>query len=375
MTISNELCRQYLFIALIATAAVHLCYYLFIFSRLAFYKSKEKENKKDPVSVIICAKNEVKNLRKFLPVVLDQHYPNYEVIVVNDCSWDETEEYLKEIKPQYPHLIVSTIREQDKYRHGKKFALTLGIKAAKSEILLMTDADCMPAGKNWISLMISAYKPDTEIVLGYGGYIREKGLLNSLIRFDTFQVAVQYLSFALSRNAYMGVGRNLCYRKSIFFKSKGFANHYHLFSGDDDLFVKENANARNTRIEINKEAFTYSEAKHTFGEWFKQKARHGTTANYYKSNHKILLSLFTLSNIATYILLITLLVTRYKWQFVLGIYLAKLLVQWSMSFMTANKLGEKSLMWFYPLYEMTYSVFLQPIFYISSLFTKQRAWK
>ncbi len=374
MVVSYELCGEWLFYVLIAAGVIHLFYYLFFYTRLAFYKAGEKENKNHPVSVIVCAKNEVKNLRRFLPLVLEQAYPNYEVIVVNDCSWDETESYLKEVKAQYPHLIVSTIREQDKYRHGKKFALTLGIKAAKNDILLMIDADCMPAGKNWLSLMQSAYRNETEIVLGYGAFIREKGLLNALIRFDTMQVAMQYISYAMAGNAYMGVGRNLSYRKSTFFRTKGFANHYHIFSGDDDLFVNENATAHNTRVEIEKEAFTYSEAKKTFAEWLKQKARHGTTAKHYKALHKVLLGTYSLTNILFFGVLITLLVTRYDWRLVTVVYLSKLLVQWIINLMVANKLGEKSLMWFYPLYELAYTV-LQPVFYLSSLFTKQRAWK
>jgi biofilm PGA synthesis N-glycosyltransferase PgaC len=372
--VSYELLGWCLFYILIGAAAIHLFYYLFFFTRLAFFKQKEKEGAKAAVSIIICAKNEVKNLRRFLPIVLEQSYSNYEVIIVNDCSWDETESFLDEIKPQYPNLMVSTIREQDKYRHGKKFALTLGIKAAKNEILLMTDADCMPAGKNWLSTMLSAYSGETEIVLGYGAYIKDKGLLNALIRFDTFQVAMQYISYALSGMPYMGVGRNLSYRKSLFFRNKGFANHYHIFSGDDDLFVNENATAKSTCIEIDKNAFTYSEAKKTFGEWMKQKARHGTTSKLYKAKHKVLLAVYFLSNILFFGVLITLLVIRFDWRLIGAVYLSKLLVQWSINIMAANKLGERSLMWFYPLYEIAYMV-LQPFFYLSSLFTKQRAWK
>ena len=297
-----------------------------------------------------------------------------QVIVVNDCSWDETGEYLDEVKKDYPHLKVVTIKEQDRYRHGKKFALTLGIKAAKNEILVMTDADCLPSGKNWISYVQSGYDEGTEIILGYGAHMKEKGLLNRLIRFDTFQVAMQYFSFALSGVPYMGVGRNISYRKSTFFRTKGFANHYHIFSGDDDLFVNENATAANTTIETAPDSFTYSDAKKTFAEWFNQKSRHGTTATYYKSKHKALLTLLSLSDFIFFLLLITLLVIRYNWQILLTVYISKLLVQWAINYMAANKLKEQSLMWFYPLHEICYTA-LQPVFFISSLFTKQRTWK
>ena len=213
-------------------------------------------------------------LRKYIHVVLEQVYPDFEVIVVNDCSWDESGIYLEELQNKYKHLKIVTIKEQEKYRHAKKFALTLGIKSAKNDILLFTDADCMPASSTWIRDMHAHFNSGTEIVLGYGSYRKEKGFLNKMIRFDTFFIALQYFSFALTGMPYMGVGRNLSYRKSLFFGTKGFARHYHLLSGDDDLFVNENATDKNTEIEIQPDSFTYSDPKKTFGEWFRQKARH-----------------------------------------------------------------------------------------------------
>jgi len=355
---------------------IHLSYYIFVFSRFAFHRqhADNKEPTKQPVSVIICAKNEAINLRKYLHSVLEQEYPNYEVVVVNDCSWDETGSTLEEIQKQYSHLKIVTIPEQDKYRHGKKFAVALGIKAAKNEILLFTDADCMPVSKNWIELIQSNFTKEKEIVLGYGAYKRERGFLNLMIRFDTLMIAMQYFSFALGRNAYMGVGRNMAYRKTLFFQKKGFASHNHLFSGDDDLFVNENATPSNIAIEASSEAFTVSEPKKTFAEWLTQKRRHGTTSRYYKASHKFQLSLIYLSNLIFFLLLITLLILRYRWQLVLGIYLVKLAVQWIISYMASKKLKEKGIIWVYPVLEMIFIV-LQPVFFISSLFTKQQSWK
>src|SRR6186713_1965513 len=157
-----------LWIACIACAVIHIFFYLFYFTRTAFYKPEAVAGKNHPVSVIICAKNEVNNLRKNIPLWMEQDYPDFEVVIVNDCSWDETHEFLKVEKEKYPLMKVVTIPEQDKYRHGKKFAVALGIKAAKNEILLFSDADCAPAGKDWISSMQKSYLDSTEIVLGYG---------------------------------------------------------------------------------------------------------------------------------------------------------------------------------------------------------------
>ena len=215
-----------------------------------------------PVSVIISARNEANNLTENLPLILEQNYPDFEVIVVNDCSLDDSENVLKEFQLKYPHLKMVTVTEHDRFKTGKKFALTMGIKAAKNEHLLFTDADCQPASADWISrMMASNFSGSTEIVLGYSPYYRTSGFLNSFIRFETLKTAINYLSAALAGNAYMGIGRNLAYTKTLFFKNKGFASHMHVLSGDDDLFVNQNATADNTAIEIHPDAFTFSDAK------------------------------------------------------------------------------------------------------------------
>jgi len=326
------------------------------------------------VSVIICAKNEVLRLRKYLPAVLEQAYSDFEVIVVNDCSWDETGEYLESIAPKYPRLKIVTIKEQEKYRHGKKFALTLGIKAAKNDHLLFTDADCIPSGKNWLSLMQRHFARNTEIILGYGPYQKEAGFLNKLIRFDTFYIGMQYLSAALGKNAYMGVGRNLAYRKELFFRSKGFAKHNHILSGDDDLFVNENATPQNTAIELDPEAFTFSEAKKSFGAWFKQKKRHLSTSKYYKLSDQFFLFANSISLILFYTVLIALLLLRFEWRILVSLYAGVILLRLPIIFSCAKRLKENDLIWTYPFLEFVHTI-LQPLFFIANVFSKQKSWK
>ncbi len=264
---------NYILYLLFLIVGVHLLYYFFLFIRLVFYKNPTNIIKKEePVTIIICARNEIENLKKNLPAILQQDYKNYEVIVANDNSWDGTSEFLTELALQYPHLREVKYIENERYPKGKKFVLTLAIKASKNELLLLTDADCEPASNSWLRLMQQHYKPETHLVLGYSPYRRTNGMLNRFVRFETFYTALQYLSYALAKMPYMGVGRNLSYRKSLFFAYKGFASHNHLLSGDDDLFVNETANHTNTAIEINKDAFTYSESKKTWGEFWQQKS-------------------------------------------------------------------------------------------------------
>ena len=267
---------DYLVLSFLILGFIQLIYYLIVFSRLAFYrgiKNGKSEENIAPISVIICAKNERDNLLQFLPDFLNQDYPNFEVIVVNDHSVDDTEDVLKAFTMQFQNLKIVTVPDNDRFYGSKKFALTLGIKAAQFDHVLLTDADCKPASNTWITLM-SAYAQKKQIILGFGAYEKQKGLLNKLIRFDTFFTAVQYLSFSLCKMPYMGVGRNLAYHKELFFKNKGFSSHQHILSGDDDLFINEVANKTNTQIVVDSAAHTISVPKQSFKLWIRQKRRH-----------------------------------------------------------------------------------------------------
>ncbi len=363
-----------LIIIFLLTYAIQLIYYLVIYLRFVFYLPRSVLHETQPVSVIICARNEVKNLRKNIQMILEQTYPSFEVIVVNDCSWDESGIFLEELQKKYARLKVVTIQEQEKYRHAKKFALTLGIKAAANEILLFTDADCMPASKNWLAGMQNHFTKETELVVGYGGYRKEKGLLNKLIRYDACMIALQYFSFALAGMAYMGVGRNLAYRKSLFFRTKGFARHYHLLSGDDDLFVNENATASNIKIEIHPGSFTTSESKKTFSEWLAQKSRHLSTGRFYKFKHKLLLFINSCSGLFFYLSFVALLLMRYEWRIILSLYVIKILVELPILYVSSKKLQTIDVVWIFPLLEF-FNALLQPVFFFSNLVTKQKLWK
>ena len=239
-----------------------------------------------PVSVVVCARNESDNLAQFLPLLLEQEYPDYEVIVVNDGSSDDTEMLLAQLQQTYPHLRYTYTPDQTDIISRKKLALTIGIKAAKNDILLFTDADCRPVSSHWISEMARQFTPDTDFVLGYGGYHTGNTLLGRFIAYDTLFIAMQYLGFAFRGHPYMGVGRNLAYRRSLFFAHRGFAGSLHLASGDDDLFVNKFATQANTRIATTAAGTTQSLPKTTFAEWCRQKERHLTTAPLYNPQSK-----------------------------------------------------------------------------------------
>lgn len=273
---------------------VQVCYQ-FRYFLAASHSAKNSSNAISPVSVVICARNEEKNLMEHIPAIMDQDHPNFEVVVVNDSSWDDTEEILKALQLRFPKLRIVNLDEEKQNMQGKKFALTLGIKAAKHDVILLTDADCLPVSSSWIREMTGQMTERKQIVLGVSPYRRHPGWLNKIIRYDTLLIATHYLGFANAGRPYMGVGRNLAYHKDIFFKVGGFKNHYSISSGDDDLFVNQVANASNTIVKSNLDAQTSSEPKKTWKDWFAQKRRHFTTIPHYKAGHRRMLALWPLS--------------------------------------------------------------------------------
>jgi len=344
--------------------AVQLFYYLFFYLSVHIYKPGSANLIKQPVSIIICARNEAENLANFLPAVLKQNYPDFEVIVVNDCSEDNSYEILGKFAMQYPNLKISTVNKDSKFTHNKRFAQFIGIKAAKNDLLLFTDADCQPESDKWLEGMTSNFEDNILFVLGYGGYLNEKGLLNKFIRYDSMTIAMQYLGMAIRGLPYMGVGRNLAFRRSVFFANKGYGAHNHIISGDDDLFVNTNATMKNTRVEFRHGTHTRSVPSSGLGEWITQKKRHLTTAPYYKLRDRVLLITETLTRVIFYSSFIVLLSFTFLWPFVLGIFGLRLITQIFTFLLIQKKLNESGL--------VTYSLFFDifsPIIYSLLLFS------
>lgn len=359
---------QIIFYTFCAITALQLFYYLFFFSRLAFYKEKPQNATQDnPVSVVICARDEAENLARNLPGILVQEYPTtHELVVVNDNSLDDGRYVIDEFKKSFKHINHIHLTQEAKLITGKKFPLSMGIRSAKYETLLLTDADCIPASEHWINKMQGAYREHTEIVLGYGPYHKRPGLLNKLIRFETFHTALQYFSYALAGIPYMGVGRNLSYKKELFLKNKGFSSINQIPSGDDDLFINQVANATNTAIMIDPDTFTYSEARKKWSEWMVQKYRHYTTSRFYKPLHQLLLGMYSTSLFLFYPLLIASAVL-YDWQLSLAIFGVRFLIQAIILYRTMKKLKETDLWpWF-----LFFDCWM-PFYY---LFTLPAIWK
>ena len=338
-----------IFCAFAVVSLIQVFYYLFFFRRLAYYKEQEKEQSQEhPISVIICARDEAANLSTNLPGLLVQDYSTtHEVLVVNDNSVDESRYILAELNKTFKKLQVIELTQEAKLIRGKKYPLSIGIKEAKNEIVLLTDADCVPASEHWIFKMQNAFNNGIGVVLGYGPYRRTPGILNKLIRFETFHTALQYFSYALAGKPYMGVGRNLAYRKTLFFQNKGFSSINNVASGDDDLFINKVANKHNTAIVIDPDAFTVSNPKMTWNDWVRQKTRHYTTGKFYKPSHKFLLGLYTFSFMLFYPMMAASFLF-FDWQLTIVPYGVRFIVQAIIWEKSMKKLKEEDLMpWFW----------------------------
>ena len=346
-----------------------------IFVRFAFFtKNKAIDlEQQEPVSVIIVAKNEYQNLKRNLPKILAQDYSNFEVILVNHASEDDTEYLVRELSNQHSNLKYVVVQDNINFFSGKKFPLSVGIKSAKHDIVLLTDADCYPNSEHWIASMQAQFSSKKDIVLGYGAYEERKGLLNKFIRHDTLRVGLLYLSLARWGMPYMGVGRNLAYRRSVFFEQNGFQSHYHIPSGDDDLFINSAANRKNTSIAIGTISRSISLPKLSFSDWYYQKKRHLTTGKHYKFIHLFILGLWDLSTIIFFASAIILLSFQIQVIAVASIMVIRVFSQLIITKKTMLLLGENKLLLFSPVFELL-TLVANPLISIINIFSKKRKW-
>lgn len=290
---------QTLFIIFLAAVAIQVIYFIVLLVSISKKRIEDTGSPKS-ISVIVCAHDEEQNLRRLIPILLTQQHPEFEIIIVNDRSNDGTFDFLLEETKKEPRLKMVNIDHTPAHVNGKKFGITLGIKAAKYDWILLTDADCRPNNEQWIRAVSERIDESKSFVLGYSAYEKRPDFLNLFIRFETLFTAMQYIGYALAGNPYMGVGRNLAYRKSVFLDNKGFNNFLSVTGGDDDLFVNQHATAKNTAVALGSDALVNSFPKTTVKEFYRQKVRHLSVGKKYRFRHQFLLALFFLTHLITW---------------------------------------------------------------------------
>ena len=299
----------YILAVFILALVVQLCIHWIRFSKLAFFKRYPRlrqDDELEPLSVVVCARDAYEQLTELIPMLLSQDYPRFEVVVVNDCSDDETEEYLKDLERREPRIKPVQLRQHLNFFNGKKFPLSMGIKSASYDMVVLTDPDCQPTDSQWLRSVASCYGDDTEVVVGYCRYRRTGGLLNLMMRFDALQEGLMYLSAALAGKPYMGVGKNLSYRQRIFFENKGFTSHYTMAAGNDDVFIDQVATKRNTKVHVNHEDTVTCQPTTSPAAWARERCKRYSTIKMHRHGARVMMALHYWSQFLFYAALITL---------------------------------------------------------------------
>jgi glycosyltransferase involved in cell wall biosynthesis len=352
-----------------------ILYYLIVYGRVAFFKENklttdEKQKYTPSVSVVMCVKDDAYNLEKKLPIILEQEYPNFEVVVVNDASKDETEYVLRVLQEIYPNLNVVNLYNNVNGFLGKKYPLSLGIKSAKNEIILLTESDTMPLNYNWITTMVKGFKQKKDIVLGFTNFEQKPTFLNTLMHYENLTSAMNYLGNAILNNPYMGQGRNMAYKREFFFETGGFISQYNISVGDDDLFINKNANSKNTSVIINKESINLASPKEKREEWVIQKKKHFKSMSHFKLKDKIISTLMPFATLLIYVSVALSIVFQFPWQYAILPLVLKYTFQIIVYYKSSKTLATKQVAFLSPLLEVLF-LFINTTIRFFTLFTKK----
>ncbi len=345
-----------------------------------------------PVSIVICARNESAQLAQRLPGILAQQYhtnglPAFEVLVADDASTDETAAVTAHLQQKFPQLHYLSISPAEKLFPAKKGALSMAVKAAQYEVLLLTDADCRPAGPHWISGMMAKLTAGKELVAGYAPYEKTGGFLNAFIRCEAL-LSFLHISALHSRGiVYAATGRNLLVRKKTFQEAAVQPLWTKTLSGDDDMLVRIAATAQNFAVQSVPESAMHSPAKATLQEYIAQKQRHMSTGKYYRLGVKTLFFLLNGSQFLFWAVLPFALGVALAPCFVgtgsatsglllmaLGFALLRILAFALLLFKAARRQGEQLPFFFFPLFDAGTAV--HSLFFAPYIFWKNKTtWK
>ncbi|MCX6166878.1 MAG: glycosyltransferase [Sphingobacteriales bacterium] len=359
-----------LFSLLIVVTLIQLYQLIFVQLRLARYPIKTKEiGDKNPISVIIYARNHAAYLEKNIPEWLSQEDVIFELVLVNDCSWDDTEDLLRSLAVTYPQVKIVNVPIDDRFRRTKKYALTLGIKAAQYEQILFIEADYLPRSKKWIAHMQANFTQHTELVLGYAPFPVGASFSTLLSRFDHFMTALYSLSFAIKGKAFSGYGQNIAFTKTTFFAGKGYASHMHLTYGETDFFINQHATRKNTRVEINPASHVLTDKKQSYAQFVKDKFTRMDTLKLFTLGNRLRLHVGVYTAVLFYLISVGLLILGFSWPVVLGIYLFRLFLQYAVYFKIAKRLKHPNIQWAMPILEPIYllqSMVLRAVYLIQN---------
>lgn len=370
----HEVC----FIALLVFAfafVLQITFWWVVYGKLGFYEVKERNTNSEPVSVVLLVNDELEKLRVQLPALLEQDYPDYEIVLVVQSAHDDMIEYIDHIRLEHPELKVVELYQDLNFFKGNKFALSIGIKSAKNDLLVITEVGCIPVSNQWLREIQARFGRGKEIVLGYHRTeSHPERYLSGFIRFGNLVTAMRYLSFALAGRPFMGLNKNLAYRRSLFYRIQGFTSHYRISDGEDDLFVNRASTSRNVAIAISPESQVKCALPPSFSSWVRHRKRYLRTRRYYRAGDVFFLGLYSSSYVLFLASFAYLVITQCLLYPVVSLFILRLFSQLFVFKKTMNRLGERKLLLLSPVNEVLLMI-LDGMIRISLVFDKKDKWK
>ena len=352
----NDLLSVVLLAVFAGCALVQCIYYLGVFlplllARYRQHTSLPASGGTPPVSVIVCAHNDAERLSLLLPALLGQDYPEFEVVVVDNGSKDDTSSLLRMMEQQYEHLRFSEIGGEPAFVNTTYFAETIGIKSARYDLLVFTDASCRPTGPGWLASMQRAFSRKTDFVLGNCFVSRRPGMLNRLIRYDRFFHLV--MGFGLSRmvRPHLGFGGNIAFRKQVFFEHSGFVRVAHMPVGNTPVYLSEAARRTDTTVMLQPESYMEEEPADTWKGWSLADGKHQRAFRCHPFVIRLLYALELLSRLLFYVTCAWLMLRGVMVPYVAGVLLGRFAVQMAVLVPLMTGLGFRRLWWTIPLYD------------------------
>ncbi|MBR6904753.1 MAG: glycosyltransferase [Bacteroidales bacterium] len=281
---------------------IQLVYYYVIYGRFAFHRKKSALGFRDiPVSVVIVVRDDAALAVQNLPLLLEQQYSSYEIVIVNDRSRDEHSlQAIREYKDRFPNIKLVDLSTAVSTSRGKKMAISMGVKCATYDHILLTSPDCKPASRLWLSKMAQNFQFQQRIVLGYNTFEKKKGIYSHFLHFDNLISAVQYFAHALMHSTYRGDLNNVAFVRPLFYKQNGFIAYNHLLYGEEDIFIHRASTPNNVAVEFDPDAVTLQQHSPSYGYWRLHKVSLFFTRKFNSLKNRILLSGYELTNLLFY---------------------------------------------------------------------------
>lgn len=357
----------YVFIAIVL---IQLFYYLGVFSSFSFSKETENNPKRIPVSVIVYARNQAEEIKQLLPNLVNQNYHDYELVLVDNASTDETLDVYKEYAQMFSNIRLVRVENIETFWNNKKYAQTLGIKAAKHEYLLFIDAEKNIDNEFWIMSMASNFTLNKTIVIGSSMYIKTKGFLSKISRYDLVFSQLHSFSWTNFGSPFSYFSRNLAYKKEEFYKVNGFITHMNNPLGEREFFINEASKSKNTTFSYSKNSVIYLQPLAKFSEWFKQKKDDDILLSELKFGAKFKIRLFNTSQFLFFIIAIALLILQIEWLITTIIIILRYLICWIIIGKTTKKFNQKDLIWMFPFLEL-FKTLTQTNIFVQNIFRKK----